>query len=77
MGAGLGGLGAGGTSASLSGPRGPVTTNGPRLWWHLSERFSLLADKQALGCKCHHRNRCYLKQKRALLTLKVTRFGHD
>lgn len=40
-------------------------------------RSSLLADKQVLGCKCHHRNRCYLKQTRALLTLKVEGFVHD
>ena len=70
------------TSASLPGPRGPSTTSGPRPWpllrrLRLSERFSSPADKQAPGCKCHHRNRCYLKQTRALLTLKVTRFLHD
>lgn len=40
-------------------------------------RSSLLADKQVLGCKCHHRNRCYLKQTRALLTLKVEGIVHD
>lgn len=82
VGAGPVGLGAGGTAASLPGARGPDTTGGPHpqrrlLRFHLSERFSPPADKQAPGCKCHHRNRCYLKQTRALLTLKFTGFLHD
>lgn len=44
---------------------------------NLSVYFLLLVDKQVLGCKCHHRNRCYLKQTRALLTLKVKEFSRD
>lgn len=34
-------------------------------------------DKQAPGCKCHHRNRCCLKQTRALLTLKIMGFLYE
>lgn len=77
----MGGFGHRGTPASLPDPSCPRATSGPhpplRLPpFHLWERFSFPADKQAPGCKCHHRNRCYLKQTRALLTLKFTGFLH-
>lgn len=60
-------------------PRGPGSTAGlpsPAVA-AIVTALGAAVDKQAPGCKCHHRNRCCLKQTRALLTLKIMGFLHE